>query len=71
MTHTLEVNRGEMGRALQGEKGKALLGGTDWEADPAYEKGPGEDGGVGREQGFQLCVCRRQPGATVGSREED
>lgn len=38
--HTLEINRGEMGRALQGEKGKALLGGTVREAGPAYEKGP-------------------------------
>lgn len=29
-----------MGRALQEEKEKALLGGTVWEAGPAYEKGP-------------------------------
>lgn len=40
MIHTLEINRGEMGRAVQGEKGKALLGGTVQEAGPAYEKGP-------------------------------
>ena len=40
MINILETNRGEMGRALQGENRKATLGGTSKEVAPVYKRGP-------------------------------